>query len=165
MNSAVKLGFTYTIELVRDGQVIDTEVAHNLVPTEGINHILSAVLKGGAQFSTWYLGLYTGNYTASAADTMAGFPAAATEDMAYAELVRQLFASGSVAAGSVDNTSGIATFTSSAAHSVYGGFLSSSAVKAGTSGVLLSVVRFASPKVLGLNDLLKVTAGISALSS
>lgn len=164
IDSGVKLGFTYTFEVVRDGVVVDTEVVSNVVPIEGINYLLNAGLKGGAQNVTWYLGLYGGNYTATSADTMAAFPAAATEAVAYNETVRQTFVSGTVAAGSVDNSLSVATFTSNAAQTLYGGFMSSSAVKAGTSGVLLSAVRFGSPKTLGVGDLLKVTAGIAAAS-
>jgi hypothetical protein len=165
INSAAKLGFTYTIETVRNGVVVDTEVVHNIIPTEGINYLLNVGFKGGAQNATWYLGLYSGNYTATSADTMAAFPAAATESVAYAETARQTFTSGSVAVGSLDNSASVATFTSNAAQTIYGGFMSSSSVKAGTSGVLASVVRFGSPKVLGIGDLLKVTAGIAAASA
>ena len=48
---------------------------------------------------------------------------------------------------------------------VYGGFLSSSSVRGGTTGTLLSVVRFSTPKVLENGSELRVSAGITLASA
>lgn len=86
--STVRVGFTYLVEHVRGGVVIDREVVHNLVPTEGLNYILEAALRGGAALSTWYIALFEGNYTPVAGVTAATFPAAATECTAYDQATR-----------------------------------------------------------------------------
>jgi len=167
MNEPIKAGFTYLVEVVdkRTGQVRDAEVVKNLMPIEGIHHMINVSMKSGTQVATWYIGLYEGNYTPVSADTMATFPASATESVAYAETTRRAFVPGTVAAGAVDNAAAKAEFTINATKTVYGGFISSSSAKGGTSGVLLSAVRFGSPKSLGADDILRVTAGFTIASA
>jgi hypothetical protein len=158
------LHFQYTIEVIKDGVVQSTETVDNIMPGEGLNHILNTVLKGGAQYSAWYLGLYEGSYTPTAADTAAAFPAAAIESTSYGTN-RVAFVGGAVASGACDNHNSRAEFTMSANKTIYGGFLVSSQPVSSTSGVLLSAVRFASPKVLEAGSILRITAGISLLSA
>ena len=80
MKSKLRAGFDYLIEIVdRDGNVRDTERVHNLMPGEGLNYVLGAALKGAAQITSFYVGLYEGNYTPVAGDTAATFPVSATE--------------------------------------------------------------------------------------
>lgn len=157
-------GFQYLIEVVKNGVVIDSEVVHNLLPEEGIAHILSAALKGGTQVSTWYIGLFEGNYTPVPTDTAATFPGAATECTAYAEAARQEWVEGSIVSGTLNNSASRAEFTSNANKTVYGGFVSSNPTKGATSGTLLSVVRFSSPKTFDSGSVLRVTAGFTMTS-
>jgi hypothetical protein len=165
MNTKIHPGFTYLVEVVKDGVVVDSEVVHNLMPTEGLNYMLSTAIKGTAGLSPWYIGLYEGNYTPVGTDTAAGFPAAATETTAYTEATRVEFNEGTVAAGAADNSANRAEFTFNAAKTVYGGFISSASAKGGVSGVLLSAVRFSSPKVLEIGAVLRVTAGFTLASA
>lgn len=166
MNEKLIPGFTYTVELVRpDGVVIDREVTHNLMPEEGLNHVLNTVLKGGAQVSNWFVGLYEGNYTPVDGDTMAAFPAAATETTAYTSVTRVAWTGGTVDNGVVDNTAVRAEFTFSADKTVYGGFMSSVSSKGSGAGTLLSAVRFGSPKVVESGGILRVTAGFTMASA
>ena len=44
----LRVGFEHTIEHIRNGQLIAVESAHNLVPTEGLNHILNGALRAGS---------------------------------------------------------------------------------------------------------------------
>jgi len=161
MKEHLHSGFTYRVEVVRDGQVVDSEVVDNLMPTEGLNHILNVLLKGAAQNASWYIGLYEGAYTPDAASTAATFPAAATEVTAYAETNRVLFQGSTVSGGQSNNSAARAEFTLSANKTVTGGFIASAPGKGATSGVLLSVVRFSSPKVVEAGSVLRVTAGVS----
>jgi hypothetical protein len=166
MNETMKAGFTYLVEVVSaDGTVTDSEVVTNLMPTAGINHTLGVLLKGEAQVSTWYIGLYEGNYTPTSSDVMATFPVAATETVAYTASTRLTFTSGTVTAGGVDNSSNKAEFTFNATKTVYGGFISSASAKSSTSGTLLSVVRFGSPKSVDSGSVLRVTAGFTMASA
>jgi hypothetical protein len=135
------------------------------MPTEGANHMLNATLKGGAQVSTWYLGLYEGNYTPSVSDTAATFSSMATETSGYTSASRLAWAPGLVAAGVLDNSSTKAEFTFNTPKTIYGGFMSSASTKGATSGVLMSLVRFSSPRVLDTDSVLRVTAGITLTSA
>lgn len=162
-----KAGVQYWTEMIdADGNVIERFGAEvlNLVPTEGLNHMLNVVLKGAAQVPTWYIGLYEGDYTPVPSITAATLPAAATECVGYDSATRVEFVEGSVSAGSVDNATALAEFTFNADVTVRGAFISSSAVKGSTTGVLLSVVRFPSPKPQTIGSVLRVMAGPTVTS-
>lgn len=166
LNETAKAGFTYLVEVISpDGTVRDSETVHNLVPAEGLNYILGAATKGVTQTSNWYVGAYEGNYTPVGTDTAATFVASATESTAYSETVRQTLTLGTVSAGAADNSASPAQFTFTANKTIYGGFISSSAAKGGTTGTLLSAVKFASAKTLAADDILQITAGFALTSS
>jgi hypothetical protein len=161
MNELIRLGFVYDIEVVHRGFVIARERAHNLMPVEGLNHILSTVIGGGTQVGTWYVGIFEGNYTPLLTDTAATFPALATECTAYDETTRREFVDGAVAGGAVNNSASRAEFTSNADKTIYGGFIASASGKGATTGTLLSAVRFASPKSFPDEAVLRITAGLT----
>lgn len=161
-----KLGFVYDLEWVdAEGKTIVTDRVVNLIPTEGANHILTTVLAGGTPFANWYIGLFSGNYTPLVSDTAATFPASSTEFTGYSGSNRVAFTPGSVTGGAVDNTSSRAEFTFTADTAVYGGFMTSSAGKGATTGVLISAVRFPATRSPGIGGVLRVTAGLSLLNS
>ncbi len=166
MNEYVSAGFRYVVEVVNKhtGVVRDREEVKNLMPEEGIRHTLNGLLKNAAPVSTWYIGLFKGNYTPQSTDVMATFPVDATEATEYAD-ERHAFVPGTIVGTTVDNAASRAEFTFSAPAVVHGGFISSSAAKGSTSGVLLSVVRFGSPKSLGADEILRVTAGFIMASA
>ena len=161
-----KAGFTYTLETVKNGQVIDKEVVHNLIPVEGINYLINTGLKAGAAFPAFYVGLFEGAYTPLPADTMATFPAAATELVAYAETTRRALVLGAVSAGAVDNVASKAEFTGTTNGKLaHGGFICSAPAKGAATGVLISAVRFTSPKTLDAGTVLRVTGGFQITSA
>jgi hypothetical protein len=164
MNQA-KAGFTYLVEVIKDGVVTDSETVHNLIPVEGINHMLGVTFKGASQVTSWYVGLFEGDYTPLPSDDAATFPGLATETTAYDETVREALTLGTVTGGVVDNSASRAEFTFNATKTVRGGFISSSSVKGGTTGVLISAVKFASPKSLDSGAILRVTAGNQIVSA
>jgi hypothetical protein len=165
MNPRQKIGFVYRTEIVRNGVVIERDTAYNVMPAEALNHVLSVLLKGGAQNSSWYIGLYEGNFTPDGTATAATFPASATECTAYAATTRALFNGGSITDASVSDTLNRSEFTMTADKTVYGGFMSSASAKGATSGVLLSAVRFPAPKVLKTSDVLRVVSGLAFASA
>lgn len=165
MKSKVSGGFTYLAEILdKHGNVRDSEVIHNLMPAEGLNHMLGVTLKGVAQAASWYVGLFEGNYSPVPNDTAATFPASATESAAYAEATRVALTLGPVAGGAADNGAARSEFTFNADKTLYGGFISSASAKGATSGVLLSAVRFKSPKAVATGEILRVTAGFNLIS-
>lgn len=164
--NTAKAGFTWTVESIRDGVVIDTETTHNLFPIEGLNDMLSVWLKSGTQSASWYVGLYEGNYTPIPGDTAAGFPAASTELTAYDETTRIALVLGTVSGGGVDNSASPAVFTGSTnGKQVMGGFISTAPAKGATTGVLASAVRFTSPKSLDDGTVLRVTCSFQIVSA
>ena len=186
--SAAEGGFKYNVEHIRsvsrmqamglsiegltrkdfngiDSVVLSVEDVSNLIPTEGLDYILGASLKGVSQVSSWYIALFEGNYTPIAGVTAATFPAAATESTAYDEANRVAWTSGSVSAGSVSNSASKAAFTMNATKTIYGIAQTSLSTKSGTTGVLVSVARFAAAKAVVDEDILNVTSTITLTSA
>lgn len=131
----------------------DERVDHNLLPTAGLNHLLSIGLAAGTQITAWYLALFSGAYTVVSGLTAANFTANATEltsnTEGYSETTRQVWTPGAVASGAVDNTASKAAFTIATATSVTirGAALMSSSVKGGTTGTLISASRFTADRI------------------
>lgn len=165
MNEPVKMGFTYLIEVVHDGEVVDSEVVHNLVPTEGLNHTLDVLLRGGTQVTQWYVGVFENDYTPLGTDVMSTFASLAGESTAYTDTTRLEFTPGAPAGGVANNSAALAEFTFNATKTIRGAFLSSSNTKGGTAGVLLSAAKFSAAKSVTSGDILRVSAGIQMTSS
>lgn len=162
----VRLGFLYTVEHIRAGCLLSVEDIHNIIPTEGLNHILSVVCNAGTQVPTWSVGIFEGNYTPVAGDTMALFVAAATECTTYDESARPTWVEAAPSAGSITNAASKAVFTINATKNVYGGFLSSGSAKSSVVGTLLSAARFSvTPKAVVAADILRITASLTLTST
>lgn len=165
MKSVTHIGFEYTIEVInKDGEVTDREVVHNLMPIEGMNHLLAVLLLGASQNASWHIGLYDTPYTPVAGDVAATFPTLAGEATGYVNSQRMLFEGASPVGGTLDNAANPAEFEFTAENEIHGGFISSSAAKGSTSGVLLSAVRFTTPKSVEPTSILRVTAGFALVS-
>ena len=163
--SKFAIGFKYTTELILPGGKVERHVEKNLVPIQGLDHFLNVALKAGTQFPNFYIGLYEGDYTPQPTDTMAAFPAAATELTAYAESTRRVLTLGDVVSGSVDNSLARAEFTGNVnGRQAMGGFISSSPTKGSSTGILISAVRFPSPRPLDAGGILRVTAAFTIVS-
>lgn len=165
MNSQAALGFTYRLKLTHVDGTVEYSEDSNLIPTEGLNHMMSVTFKSAGQVATWYLALFEGNYTPVAGLTAATFPAAATECTAYVLTTRPEFVEGSVTNGAVDNSASVAVFEFTAPKVIYGGAMLSSSVKGATSGVIMSAARFTSPKTVETGAKLEVLAGNSLVST
>lgn len=167
IESKGKIGFKYLIEVIKDGKVVDSEVVENIIPTEGLNHMLNVVLNGTTPVTDWFIGLYENDYTPLATDAMATFPGAgvALETTAYTAAARLALTTAAAAAGAVTNTANKAEFTFNATKTIRGGFISSSSTKGGTTGTLLSAVKFATAKSMEADAILRVTAGLTLTST
>jgi len=160
----------------KNGNLKWTEEIHNLVPTAGLNDVLTKYLKGSSYTATWYVGLIdnSGFGALAATDTAAKITAAApnaptTNDWAelseYDESVRQTLTLGTAASGSIDNTASKAVFTINATKTVYGGFIISDSTKDGTSGVLFGEAAFSAARAVVDNDTITVTVTVTAASA
>lgn len=120
-----------------EGESLWVREIENLVPTEGLNYALTAIIGAG----TVYMGLINaaGFTTLAATDTAAqiGGSNGWAEATGYSQSVRQTVTFGTVTAGVVSNVLSPCSFTANANFSLYGGFLVTSSTKNGTSGKIL----------------------------
>lgn len=165
--SLIKAGFVWgTRVLAPDGEIIKPwSYDSNMLVAEALQHIPGVIFKGVTPISTWYLAPYEGNYTPISTETGATFAASATESTAYNETVRQTWQCGSVVAGSLDNTANIANFTFNAQKTIYGGGLLSAPTKGGTSNILMSLIRFASPIPVPPSSTFQIVCGVAFVSA
>lgn len=142
------------------------EPAPNLVPLEGLNHLLSVALAQGVQKLDFYIALFSGNVTVQNTWTGANFVANATEFTNYDEATRVEWEKGAVAAGAVGNTDTPAVFTVGAGGgTVRGAALLEASAKSATTGVLIAAARFATDKVMAEDEELRIKYTISATST
>jgi len=149
-----------------DGTVKWVERCDNLVVTAGLNDLLDKTFKASAYTAAWFVGLTDGTPTVAAGDTMASH-AGWVEVTAYDEAVRQTLTLGSVAAGAVDNSAAVATFTISGDGTTVGGaFLTTVDTKGGSTGTLYGAAAFtAGDKLADDNDTLEVTVTLTAAAA
>ena len=157
----------YIGQIIRDGKIIDEFDIENLVVNQGLNYMLGATLAGGSQITTWYIGLFSGNYTVLATDTASVIASNSTEATAYTAGARQAWTANSstVTGESTSNSSAQASFTFNSSITVYGGFLISSATLSGTSGTLFSGAQFGASKAVVSGDILLLTYTFTAASA
>lgn len=164
-SEAQSVGGTYFMEVVRDGRVIDRWSMHNMVCDQGLNFLLDVLLGATAKPTSWYVAPFEGNYTPVAGDTAATIVASATETTAYTEATRAAYSPAAASAKSITNAASKAVFTFNAAKTLYGVFLVTASAKSATTGTLLSVSRFDTPRTVANGDQLQVTYQFNAASA
>lgn len=164
-NHKLLVGGKYHVEHLRGGEVIDAFDCDNLVTNEGLNSLLNVYLQAATQITTWYLGVFEGNYTPVATDTAATFVASATESTAYTATARQAWTPATASGQSITNSANKASFTFNATKTIYGAFLSSASAQSATTGVLFSAAKFSAAKSVVANDQLLLTYTFSATSA
>ncbi len=157
----------YIGQIIRNGVIIDEFDVKNLVVAQGLNYMLGAALAGGSQITTWYIGLFSGNYTVLDADVASGIAAAATEVTAYTAGTRQTWTpnSSTPSGKATSNSSAQASFTFNGSVTLYGGFLISNSTVSGTSGTLFSGAQFGASKSVISGDILLLTYTFTAASA
>jgi len=163
MSTILGTGLVYRVEVVNEaGVVVDSELVHNIMPQQAVDHVASLIRGGGATpISSWYIGVFESNYVPDSGVTAADLQTNVGESQAYDEAARQPWANAYDGVGFIGNVSTPAEFTMNASKTVYGAFLVSNATKGGTSGILLSVARFSTPKTVEAGYTLRVVAGLS----
>lgn len=163
-DTRLRVGGIFHCEHVRDGEVIDSWEQPNLVTNEGLNHLLDVYFHGTTQITTWYLGLFEGNYTPLSSVTAATITSASTECTAYDESTRVAFDEAAASSQAITNSASKATFTFNATKTIYGAFLASASAKSATTGTLFSATRFSSSKAVVDDDQLLLTYTFTASS-
>lgn len=131
----------------------EEHTTHNLIPTEGLNYLLNAGLRGGTQQPSFYLAIFSGNYTPVAGLTAATFAATASEITSntegYSELTRPVWTPAAPASGVMDNLASRASFNivTTGTVTIRGAALLSDSGKGSTAGTLISAGRFAQDRV------------------
>ncbi len=161
---ALQVGGVWSGQHIRNGKVIDEWEDKNLVVNEGLNALLDIMFHGSTQVSTWYIGVFEGNYTPVATVTAATITAAATECTAYDETTRQAYNEAASSSQSITNSANKATFTFNATKTIYGAFLASASAKSATTGTLFSAATFSSSKSVVAADQLLLTYTFTASS-
>lgn len=163
--SDVKFGFVYTVrEFDASGDLVSETVDRNLIPIEGLNHFIDTTLKNGTPFPALYCGLGEADYTPVPADEMATYPTVATECTAYTSATRPLITLGTVANGQVSTPTPVVFTGTTNGKVVRTGFVAVNSTKGGTSGPLLSAVKFSSPKALDAGGKLEVSVAFASAS-
>jgi len=155
----------YFGQILRDGKVIDEFEDDNLIVNEGLNSMIGVGLHADSQITSWYMGVFEGNYTPVAGDAAATIAANATESSAYTSSTRPAFTPAAVSGQSITNSANRASFTFNATKNIYGAFLISSATIGGTTGVLFSAARFSAVKPVNNTDQLLLTYTFSLASA
>ena len=155
-------GFTFQVEHIRDGQVIDTETVHNLMPIQGMNYILDAAIKGTVPVpSAWYMGIYEGAYDPLPESVSATFHSFSTESTAYAGGVRKQLVLGTTSGGAVSNSASACQFEMTATRTIYGCFVDTGSARQSSGNTLLSATRFTTAKSVVSGDIIRVIGGFT----
>ncbi len=141
----------------------DERIDENLIPDEGLNYLLNAAVLGGATaLSAWYIALWNANVTPDGTYTAANFASTAGEITSttegYTEATRPAWQASLTATGTADNLAARADFTIATASSVVirGAAVLSDSTRGGTTGVLLSIARFAQDRTQYDTDIFSV---------
>lgn len=158
------LRFVYDYELITPGVgVVDAWQETNLIPSAGLAYLANAMFGDTAPIGTFYMGLFNNNFVPSQGNTSADIPATINEFTAYDETTRPLWNRVFDGVGAISNAASRGTFTCNAATRIYGGFLVSTSAKGGSSGLLLSVTRFATPKDVEIGQVIRARATINLI--
>lgn len=145
-----------------DDNLKAVHVAPNGIVDVGLNHILDTQFNGGAQISTWYIGLVDNSgFSAFAdADTLSSH-GGWSESTNYTEANRVTWQSDAASSRAVSNST-TADFSVNATGNLKGIFISSNNVKStGNTGTLWSTAAFSSVVATENGDTLKVTYTLS----
>jgi hypothetical protein len=154
----------YKFELIRDGKKVDEWEVDNLAVNQGLNDMLAVYFQGGSQKTSWFMGLFQGNYAPVATDTGANWAANATECSSYSSPTRPAWTPAAPASQQITNAANPASFTFNANVTIYGAAIVSNNVVGGVAGTLFSEAQFASPKPVQNGDNLLVTYGYTIAS-
>lgn len=152
-------------QLFRKGKLIDEFEDHNLIVNQGLNSNLGVYFQGQTPITSWFMGIFQGNYTPVSTDTAATIASASTECSSYASPTRPAWTPAAPSAQSITNSASPASFVFNASQTIYGAFLVSSNVIGGTAGTLWSAGVFSSSKDVVSGDQLLMTYTFNSSSA
>ena len=161
-------GFRYCFRLLNeDDSVADETIANNLIPSDGMEFLMRAPFGDVSPIGNFYCGLWRGNVIPSKGLKATDIPSNLQEFVGYSETTRPEWQREYDGNGTSDNSdqARIAEFSFTADANLYGAFLVSSPTKGQGSGLLLSCVRFPSPRPVTAGQKGQLIAGITYVSA
>jgi hypothetical protein len=134
----------------------------NLIPTEGLAHILNVAMGSTAKPAGYFLALFSGAAAPAANWTAASFAAAASEIVSltegYTNSTRPAWTPVNTSTGSIDNMASVASVTiaTSSQLNVTGAAMLTNSTRGGTTGVLVSATKYAAARVFQSGDTYEV---------
>ena len=134
----------------------------NLIPTEGLAHILNVAMGSIAKPAGYFLALFSGAAAPAANWTAASFAAAASEIVSltegYTSATRPAWTPTNTSTGSIDNMASVASVTiaTSSQLNVTGAAMLTNSTRGGTTGVLVSATKYAAARVFQSGDTYEV---------
>lgn len=139
----------------------------NLIPTEGLAHILNVALGTTPKPASYHLALFSAAAQPAANWTAASFASTASEIVSmtegYSAATRPTWTPTNTSTNSIDNMAAVAKVTMKTASSltVQGAAMLTSSSKGGTTGALISASKYASPRVFQDGDTYEIGYRIS----
>ncbi len=139
----------------------------NLIPTEGLAHILNVALGTTPKPASYHLALFSAAAQPAANWTAASFASTASEIVSmtegYSAATRPTWTPANTATNSIDNMAAVAKVTMKTASSltVQGAAMLTNSSKGGTTGVLISASKYAAPRVFQDGDTYEIGYRIS----
>lgn len=139
----------------------------NLIPTEGLAHILNVALGTTPKPASYHLALFSAAAQPSANWTAASFASQASEIVSmtegYSSATRPTWTPTNTATNSIDNMAAVAKVTMKTASSltVQGAAMLTNSSKGSTAGALISASKYAAPRVFQDGDTYEIGYRIS----
>jgi hypothetical protein len=150
---------------------MDERTDYNLIPDEGLIYLLTTGLANGTKLPTWYVAMYSANYTPLANLTAASFPATASEITSntegYTESTRPVWTPGAVTTPTIDNLANKVSYTIASASSITIGGLAllSEATKGAVTGKIASATKLTPSRTAYNTDVFSASFRVQLTSS
>lgn len=158
-------GFEWTFVVTENGEEVSREVSRNLIPADGMAFLVRSPFGDVAPINTFYLGLFRGDYIPTSATKATDIPGNMIEFVDYEEAQRPLWDRAFDGGATMDNEDSKSVFTATQDRLIRGAFLCSDPTKGGNSGLVLSCVRFATPKQLSPGQKGELYGGLTYIST
>lgn len=155
-------GFVWDFTILdAHGNPIEKERKHNLIPGDGLAFLLRSPFGDIAPINSFYIGLFTANYIPAGSSKATDIPINMGEFTAYTQATRPAWARTFNGSDSYHNDGNKAEFTFQQNATILGAFLVSESTKGSGDGLLLSCVRFASPKIVEAGQTSQAAASLT----
>lgn len=161
----VKVGFTYDMQREVDGSIVDHWKETNLIPRDALAILLRAPFGEAAPLGQLYIGLYGNNVLPSSISKAADIPSLLGEFTQYQQLDRQLWNRVFDSDSSYTNSDNKAEFTFTVDKLIHGLFMVTVPEKGSGAGLMVSVAKLSTPRMIYAGTTLKVAASITYLTN